>query len=66
MDSNGTISGWVFVEKWPDIVCDRIRQGDFTVNLMMGKNPKDAVLVVTDRVNLHARFPNSTASIALG
>jgi IS30 family transposase len=54
-DSRGTIPGRVSIEKRPDIVGDRIRPGDFEAYLMIGRNQKGAVLVVTDRATLHTK-----------
>jgi IS30 family transposase len=55
-DSRGTIPGRVSIEKRPEIVGDRIRPGDFEADLMMSRNRKGAVLVVTDRATLHTRI----------
>jgi IS30 family transposase len=52
--SRGTISGRVAIEQLPGIVGQRMRPGDYEADLMMGRNRKGAVLVVTDRATLHA------------
>lgn len=55
-DSRGTILNRVPIEKRPVIVSKRKRLGDFEVDLMMGKNHKGALLVITDRATLHTRL----------
>ena len=44
------------LEKRPSIVSKRKRLGDLEVDLMMGKNHKAALLVLTDRASLHTRI----------
>lgn len=55
-DSRGTIINRVPIEKRPAIVSKRSRLGDVEVDLMMGKNHKGALLVITDRATLHTRL----------
>lgn len=51
-DSRGIIPNRVSIEKRPIIVTKRKRPGDFEVDLMMGKNHRGALLVMTDRATL--------------
>jgi IS30 family transposase len=51
-DSRGTIIGRVSIEKRPAIVSKRKRLGDIEIDLMMGKDHKGALLVMTDRACL--------------
>lgn len=55
-DSRGIILNRVSIEQRPKIVSRRDRLGDFEVDLMMGKNHKGALLVLTDRATLHTRL----------
>jgi transposase, IS30 family len=55
-DSRGIILNRVPIERRPLIVLKRKRLGDFEVDLMMGKNHKGALLVLTDRATLHTRL----------
>lgn len=55
-DCRGAIKNRVPIEKRPAIVSKRKRLGDFEVDLMMGKNHKGALLVITDRATLHTRL----------
>ena len=55
-DSRGTIVGRISIDKRPKVVEKRIRTGDMEVDLMMGKDHKGALLVVTDRATLHTRL----------
>ncbi len=55
-DSRGVITNRVPIEKRPAIVKKRKRLGDIEVDLMMGKNHKGALLVMTDRASLHTRL----------
>lgn len=52
-DSRGIILNRVSIEKRPPIVNKRERLGDIEVDLMMGKNHKGALLVMTDRASLY-------------
>ena len=51
-DNRGAITGRVGIEERPQIVGDRSRIGDIEVDLMMGKDNRSALLVMTDRVTL--------------
>lgn len=55
-DSRGVILGRVSIEKRPAIVNKRKRIGDFEVDLMMGKNHKSALIVMTDRATLKTKM----------
>lgn len=52
-DNRGLIKNRVPIEKRPAIVKKRKRLGDVEVDLMMGKDHKGALLVMTDRASLH-------------
>src|SRR5699024_4848544 len=51
-DSRGTIKGRVSITERPDVVVERFRLGGIEVDLMVGKNHKSALLVLTDRTTL--------------
>lgn len=51
-DSRGVIVGRVPISERPDVVDQRTRIGDIEIDLMMGKNHKSALLVMTDRSTL--------------
>lgn len=51
-DKRGAIIGRIGIDKRPKIVESRTRIGDIEVDLMMGKNHKSALLVMTDRTTL--------------
>jgi len=51
-----SIKNRIPIEKRPAIVQKRKRVGDIEVDLMMGKELKEAVLVMTDRATLHTRL----------
>lgn len=51
-DSRGAIPKRVSIEERPKVVDQRERIGDIEVDLMMGKNHKSALLVMTDRATL--------------
>ncbi len=55
-DGRGVIENRVPIEKRPKIVTKRKRLGDIEVDLMMGKNHKGALLVMTDRASLDTRI----------
>lgn len=55
-DSRGIIHNRVSIEKRPAIVNKRQRLGDIEVDLMMGKNHKGALLVMTDRASLKTKL----------
>ena len=55
-DNRGVIQNRVPIEKRPKIVAKRKRLGDIEVDLMMGKNHKGALLVMTDRASLDTRI----------
>ncbi len=60
-ESRGIIPNRISIEKRPVIVNERKRLGDIEIDLMMGKNHKGAVLVMTDRASLDTRI-KKTAS----
>jgi IS30 family transposase len=51
-DNRGAITGRVGIEARPEVVSKRLRIGDIEVDLMMGKEHKSALLVMTDRTTL--------------
>lgn len=51
-DARGTIPGRTSIEERPKVVAQRKRIGDIEVDLMMGKDHKSALLVMTDRATL--------------
>jgi IS30 family transposase len=51
-NTRGTIKDRVSIENRPEVVNSRIRLGDVEVDLMMGKNHKSALLVMTERATL--------------
>ncbi len=51
-DSRGTIKNRIPIDQRPPVVEERKRIGDIEVDLMMGKNHKSALLVMTDRTSL--------------
>lgn len=51
-DNRGAISKRVSIEHRPAVVDQRKRIGDIEVDLMMGRNHKSALLVMTDRASL--------------
>jgi len=55
-DSRGIIPDRTPIEMWPSIVSKSRRLGDLEIDLMMGRNHKGAVLVMTDRATLHTRM----------
>jgi IS30 family transposase len=55
-DGRGVILNRVSIENRPNIVAQRKRLGDIEVDLMMGKNHKGALLVMTDRACLHTNI----------
>jgi len=55
-DSRGLIPNRTGIDMRPKIVAKRKRLGDVEVDLMMGKNHKGALLVMTDRASLHTRL----------
>ena len=55
-DSRGIIPDRTPIEMRPIIVSKRQRLGDLEVDLMMGKDHKGALLVMTDRATLHTRM----------
>ncbi len=55
-DTRGIIPNRTPIEKRPKIVNKRIRAGDIEVDLMIGKNHKGAILVMTDRATLHTKL----------
>ncbi|MCX7744966.1 MAG: IS30 family transposase, partial [Flavobacteriales bacterium] len=55
-DSRGIITNRTPIEQRPKIVSKRERIGDFEVDLMVGKNHKGVILVMTDRATLTTRL----------
>lgn len=55
-DNRGKIPNRISIDKRPKIVSKRKRFGDYEVDLMMGKNHKGAILVMTDRATLHTKL----------
>lgn len=51
-DNRGAITQRVSIEQRPKVVAQRKRIGDIEVDLMMGRNHKSALLVMTDRATL--------------
>lgn len=51
-DNRGSIKGRVGIDERPEVVSKRSRIGDIEVDLMMGKEHKSALLVMTDRTTL--------------
>ncbi len=55
-DCRGIIPNRVSIEQRPQIINKRERLGDVEVDLMMGKNHKGSLLVITDRASLFTRI----------
>lgn len=55
-DTRGIIPNRTSIEKRPRIVEKRNRLGDFEIDLMMGKNHKGALIVMTDRASLKTKL----------
>jgi transposase, IS30 family len=55
-DSRGTIPNRTPIDQRPGIVSQRKRVGDIEVDLMIGKDHKGAILVMTDRATLQTRL----------
>jgi IS30 family transposase len=55
-DSRGLLPNRISIENRPLIVAKRERPGDIEVDLMMGKDHKGAILVMTDRATLQTRL----------
>lgn len=55
-DSRGVLLNRTPIDQRPGVVSKRERIGDIEVDLMMGKNHKGAVLVMTDRATLQTRL----------
>jgi IS30 family transposase len=55
-DSRGVIPGRVPMEKRSNFVNRRTRLGDYETLLMLGKDNKSVLLVMTDRATLHTRL----------
>lgn len=65
-DTRGIIADRVSLEQRPRLVNKRKRPGDVEVDLMMGKNHKGALFVMTDRATLFTRIkklPNKSSHI---
>lgn len=63
-DNRGVIIGRVGIDKRPKIVESRTRIGDIEVDLMMGKDHKSALLVMTDRTTLVTMLEKLTSKNA--
>lgn len=59
-DSRGIIPNRTPIEKRPKIVNKRKRIGDIEIDLMMGKNHKSALLVITDRATIKTKLRKLT------
>lgn len=55
-EARGIIHGRVGIDKRPAIVAKRKRTGDIEVDLMVGRDHKGAILVMTDRATLHTQL----------
>ncbi len=55
-DRRGIIPNRASIEQRPQIINKRERLGDIEIDLMMGKNHKGPLLVMTDRVSLFTRI----------
>lgn len=55
-DSRGILTERVTIDKRPAIVKKRRRLGDYEVDLMLGKNQKSAILVITDRASIKTKI----------
>jgi IS30 family transposase len=55
-ENRGIIHGRIGIEQRPAIVNKRRRAGDLEVDLMLGKDHRGAVLVMTDRATLHTQL----------
>lgn len=55
-DSRGILQNRTPIDQRPEIVKKRERVGDMEVDLMLGKNHKGAILVMTDRATLQTRL----------
>jgi len=51
-DTRGVISKRISIEERPEVVKNKKRIGDIEVDLMMGKDHKSALLIMTDRTSL--------------
>ncbi len=55
-DNRGIIPGCISIKERPPIVDQRTRLGDYEVDLMIGKDHKSALLIVSDRTTLQTRL----------
>jgi len=65
-DTRGIITDRVSIEQRPRVLNKRKRPGDVEVDLLMGKNHKGALVVMTDRATLFTRIkklPNKSSHI---
>lgn len=65
-DCRGIIPNRVSIEKRPKVVEKRKRIGDMEVDLMMGRNHKSALLVITDRATIKTKLrklPGKNSSV---
>jgi IS30 family transposase len=60
-DSRGKITGRTSITDRPEVVEQRSRLGDIEVDLMVGKNHKSALLVLTDRATLLTKLKKVTS-----
>lgn len=63
-DNRGAIRGRIGIQYRPDVVSERSRIGDIEVDLMMGKEHKSALLVMTDRTTLITMIERLTSKSA--
>lgn len=62
--NRGCIPNRVSIDQRPSIVSKRTRQGDIEVDLMMGKNHKPGLIVLTDRTTLETQLIKTTSKKA--
>lgn len=55
-DSRGILTERITIDQRPAIVKKRKRLGDYEVDLMLGKNQKSAILVMTDRASIKTKI----------
>jgi len=55
-DSRGVLPDRVTIDRRPAIVKKRIRPGDYEVDLMLGKNQKSVMLIITDRATIRTKI----------
>lgn len=55
-DSRGILTERITIDQRPAVVKKRKRLGDYEVDLMLGKNQKSAILVITDRATIRTKI----------